>query len=107
MDSVWRLIPEDQSSATSSISVTPATLSATGATRAASISTSSTPNPKNLGLRRKRAPNPKDRAVVARGPAPPASGRRSRPTPPPELRDAGVTARKSLGQHFLTDRRIF
>ncbi|MPZ23095.1 MAG: ribosomal RNA small subunit methyltransferase A [Dehalococcoidia bacterium] len=32
--------------------------------------------------------------------------RRPQPPPPPELRELGIRARKSLGQHFLTDREV-
>jgi 16S rRNA (adenine1518-N6/adenine1519-N6)-dimethyltransferase len=35
----------------------------------------------------------------------PHRGRRRRPAPPRELREAGLSARKALGQHFLTSTR--
>ncbi len=40
-----------------------------------------------------------------RGRRPPAALRRRRPGPPRELREAGLSARKALGQHFLTSTR--
>jgi len=48
----------------------------------------------------------KTRRSSERGRPPPTSPRPRTLTPPKELREAGLGARKSLGQHFLTSRRI-